>query len=707
MTTPARRPGRPARRRSNRRPSAGPAAAAFRYILRYQVDPCFAAEDRIAELVDLCRRSRIEEVMLFLFAEELSTGHPTDAEADAWIAMARRLRDALARVGVQLSLNPWCTVYHAARGRRLQPGQAFTRMVGETGAESPVAVCPLCPAWQDYIAAFFARLAREIEPVALWIEDDFRLHNHDEVLGFGGCFCDRHLARMGEKVGQPVTREQILSAMLAPGPPHPWRQAWLDLSRESILEPLRRVADAVRAASPSVRLGLMSSMPDVHSIEGRRWEQWADVLGRPLLLRPHLPPYTETPPLSTPPVIARQTIACIDGPVEIYPELENSPRCGPYSKSAAYSIWECFESAIFGARGITINHFDMMGNGTGLDPAFGPALAAARPRLDALAALGLSDRNAEGVRVLFSTEAAAHTHLAAPAQSLKALSAGSDVWASTLSILGIAHGFARDVEPGARQPVAVGGATLWAFSDEQIRAMLSGPVLLDALSAEILVARGFGPRIGIASASWAPLEQTGYGYEEILEDDPAVYGIARPRMTASRCATRLLGIEPTGGAQVRTNICGPDRAALFPGCVVHRSDLGGTIAVLAYPFDGRHQFFMGFFNVFRRRLLQRLVFELAPRARLACAGDPVVHLYRLSMGRETFLAAFNPTYDRAKRIDLRVESALARRRFRMLTPDGRFRPARVRVTPQGRTSLLSIPIDLAPLDGVFLLTEPG
>ena len=44
----------------------------FRYVLRDYIDPGFAEEKRIAELVRLCRSGRIEEVMLFYNPEELS-----------------------------------------------------------------------------------------------------------------------------------------------------------------------------------------------------------------------------------------------------------------------------------------------------------------------------------------------------------------------------------------------------------------------------------------------------------------------------------------------------------------------------------------------------------------------------------------------------------------------------------------------------------
>ena len=104
-----------------------------------------------------------------------------------------------------------------------------------------------------------------------------------------------------------------------------------------------------------------------------------------------------------PPTIARQAVAEFSPEeIEIYPELENSPRSGPYSKSMSFSRWECLNSVLFGSRGITINHYDMMGNGIALDRRFGTMLRDAKPRLDALGRTGMR-RVGElvGVDVLF------------------------------------------------------------------------------------------------------------------------------------------------------------------------------------------------------------------------------------------------------------------------------------------------------------------
>ena len=52
--------------------------------------------------------------------------------------------------------------------------------------------CNMDEAWQDYFVKLYARYAA-FRPNILWVEDDFRLHNHDPLL-WGGCFCPAHMA---------------------------------------------------------------------------------------------------------------------------------------------------------------------------------------------------------------------------------------------------------------------------------------------------------------------------------------------------------------------------------------------------------------------------------------------------------------------------------------------------------------------------------
>ena len=700
----------------------------YRYILRYTIDPSFQPEQRMEELAQFCTESGIAEVMLFFTGEELNLGHPTEQEYRPWLDVAVRVKERLAREGVEVSLNPWTTTHHATRGRYLKPGQDFTTMVGANGVVNALAACPLCPRWQEYLCETFAQWAAELRPIAIWIEDDWRLHNHGRELGYGGCFCRLHLERFAEMLGRDaVTLQEVMANLLAPGRPHPWRKQWLELCRATLLEPAVKLRAAVRAACPEVRIGLMTSNPDVHSIEGRDWPALQEAWGfePAFLVRPNLPPYTETYAVSTPPSVTRHTLANLRRPIDVYPELENGPRCGRFSKSAAFSVWECLHSVCYGSPGITINHYDMIGSGIALDPTFGQALRRVKDRLSAVVALGAEDARAEGPRVLFHPDVAQHRRCTAPTSApqtegsfdpavqiageadrprgMHQLQEHSELWSHVFYTLGVAHGFACEAA-GDQSPVAVSGQTLWAFDDTAVRRLLAGPLLLDADSAAILLERGFGEQIGVDSANWLGQEESAYAYECILSDDAAAYGLARPRMTAQRNAENILAMTPAAEASIRTDIRRADHHVVCPGLVVHHNRLGGRVAALAYPL-GTENFFMAFFNIFRMRLLHDLLFELAPDAPLAAAEPGPVHVYRAPTEAGLLLAVLNPTHDRIERPTLRLGPLpdTAEGQVAQLGADGGWAPAAIEQRQSGRQHHWSVKTPIDPLDALFLL----
>ena len=667
---------------------------AYRYILRYYIDPGFHEEERIVELVSLCRRGRIAEVMFFHNPEELFRGYPPEEENERWIALACKVKAALSQIGVEMSVNPWVTTVHLARGRRLPEGLNFRRMVGETGAEAPMTACPLSREWQTLLCGWFARIAGEVAPTAIWVEDDWRLHNHEPAMGWGGCFCDGHLRLFSSKIGRRnVAREELLREITVNGNLE-WRRVWLDLSRETLRLPAEELAEAVRKANPATRLGLMSSGPDTHSAEGRDWGALADALspGKPLLLRPHLPPYTEQNPLMTPQTVARQAAAELPPErTELYPELENSPRCGLFSKSHAYSAWECLLSPLYGSRGITVNPYDMMGNGLALDRAFPEKLAALRPRLDALAALKLTEHSMQGPDVLFSAEVAGSMKCAAPRMS--ELVNNSVIWGDVLTVAGIS---CRVVRQASDRPVCVCGQTLRAFSDGEISELLRGTLLLDGESAAILAERGFGPQCGIGSAEKRPQEEDGFAYEEIAEDDPSVYGLARPRLSASRCADYVYRFELGAGCAVLSTLYRYDRRALYPGMTRFRNDRGGTVIALPYPF-GRGQFFMGFFNPFRAALLRRVIGREMRTPFAAALRRPMFTYLSRCSAREYLLTLANPSCDTLTEAvwELKLPEI---KEFRFLRKDGKWAKCR----PERQDGCWKLSCNLPPLETLSL-----
>lgn len=671
----------------------------YRYILRYLIDPFFDPEARLKELVAFCQSARIEEVMLFVTAEELSAGHPTSEELDHYIELGRAARHQLSQEGIALSLNPWSTIYHSARGRRLRGSQSFRLMVGENGVMSQISPCPLDHSWQQYLSDSFARLAGEIKPTALWIEDDWRLRNHDAALGWGGCFCEDHLARFSSKVGQSVTREELLEAILQPGSPHPWRSLWLDLSGETLLQPLRRVSEAIRTASPGTRVALMSGSPDAHAAEGRDWRLFQEAVGyAPTFLgRPTMKPYTQMNALETQPGMTRLAFANYEGEIEIYPELENSPRCGIYSKSQAYSRWQILNAAVMGSAGITINHYDMLGNGISLDEDYGRGLEELKPILNALKELGLDDRQADGVRILFHPHISRVRQTESATKGMVALSQNSAAWGDTCFILGIAHHYSKEAGESPA-PTLVNQQTLRAFSDEEILRLLSGALILDAESVEILLERGFGELLGIGAQGRKTLAQAAYSYEQI-EAERFGGPLRRPRMTAQRCSTWLLPLEPQAGAEILTGIYGPDHRRLWTASTLFRNSRGGRIVCLTYPIQGASQFFMAFFNVYRKAFLQRLLFEMSPSAYLACVANHPLQAYRTS---GNFLAALNPTDDRVGHVDWLINrNDFVNGSWEHLERDGSWRETHPTREQCPLCDLLRFDIAVEPLHGSF------
>ena len=121
-------------------------------------------------------------------------------EAEPWLQMVERAKPKLAAAGVTTSLNPWVVLLHADRGRVFKPGQAFQPMTDARGRQASATACPLSPELHEHLRAHYRRLAR-VRPRMIWVDDDFRLHNHSP-LQWGGCFCELHMREYSRRAGR-------------------------------------------------------------------------------------------------------------------------------------------------------------------------------------------------------------------------------------------------------------------------------------------------------------------------------------------------------------------------------------------------------------------------------------------------------------------------------------------------------------------------
>ena len=508
----------------------------YLYSLRFAVDPGWTDEFSHALLPDYIRDARIDDVMVFANVEELNTGHTDVAERAAYRDLAERTGRIAASAGASMSINPWHTVMHGDYGKRLRDGQDFRLMVDPEGRESELAVCPRDDAWRDYLAELYGYYAAA-RPRFLWVEDDFRYHNHPP-LAWGGCFCAEHVAEFSRRAGRAVTREEFVAGLLAPGDPHEFRAIWLDTAREALEQAAAAIRDAVHAVSPETRLGLMTSVPAVHAAEGRRWAPLLEALSAPHApaVRIHLPAYSERRPaeyLTLFHTISDLHRALLPNEAEVYPELENFPY-SRFAKSLAFTRFQLLSAQVLALHGMTLDLFDLNGSGIVPEDGYQTPLAATKDYLERTEPAFRQQRR--GVVVLVSEDSSAALHTSA-GQSMAELYPREGFFGGLLGAYGIAFRYSTD-STVAGEVVAVSGQLFRTLGVDATRALFTANrVILDAEAVDTLVDLGLGDLVAAREVAWSGDEDGEVTYEEAA---PGTTLVGRP---VARASTLLLGAD--------------------------------------------------------------------------------------------------------------------------------------------------------------------
>lgn len=554
---------------------------AARYALRLQFGWHQDIERIINRWVPLCRTACVDEVILFFFAEEWNNGHDTLEEIDHWLRFCAPLVAALRAAGVGVSLNPWHSLLHVDRGRTLKGSQQhWQSMIDPEGHAAQAVVCPLDPDWRAYYRATLDRYARADFDV-IWIDDDIRLHNHGD-LSWGGCFCPLHLKAFSAVVGREVSREELVTNCTAPGPPHPWREMWMDLwdaQQTALIAEWRACVEA-----HGKRLGLMTSLPEEHAAEGRRWKNWWSALGGDgVLQRPHFWPYEEINGSQLPETIhiMDQNRSLQPPGIIAQPEIENVPYTA-WNKSLRQTALQMAVAQMFGASQLQLSLYDHMGNEPDDDPAREAMLTGWRPALDQLSEWFPPSLRTEGIGVPWTEDAGRCVHTAAGGAWQDLVCAGRG-WARWLGAAGLATAVRDDAAV-----TALGGSVVHAFSDAQIKAWLQRGVLLDGPAARILVERGFADQIGLSATDEISQCDRPYAVEVCVHPD------FNPRVDATISVNsefftpygqRLIQGKMSPGAFLITELRGPRYEPMGHGLVGFVNEWGGRVVIAPWSVD--------------------------------------------------------------------------------------------------------------------------
>lgn len=550
---------------------------AVRYTARMQFGPHEDSGEIRRQVLDVCRRGQVDEVMFFAFAEEQNDGHDTLDRLRAWMAAIRPWKIALEAAGVEVSLNPWHSLLHCDRHRALKPGQEWQTMVDWRGRAASAVVCPLDPTWRAYYAEAMRLFAAERFRV-IWVDDDIRYHNHDP-LDWGGCWCPLHIAEFNRRVGAEADRDEIVAAVIQPGPPHPWRAIWFDMWDELHCALLASWRDIVEAQG--ARLGLMSSGLETHAMEGRRWDRWWPALAQRFesTHRPHFWGYADGPAdalvygLS----LMQQNRMVQPETVECSPEIENFPY-GPWNKSFRQTAAQMTMAQVFASDRLAVSLYDFMGNLPEDEPERPAFLARVTPMLDWVGAQFRRDMPPLGVGIPWHPDMSrlARTDGAGDWRDLHVPTQGWERWLAPF-------GFAWSKTPHPRVN-AIAGRMACCFSEHDLREWLARGLLLDGPAAAVLVERGMGDLLGLANPRFIRQSDALYSMEETTD---ARFGL-RPGAQMSLNAEKpykekLLQGDWAGAAHIVSILRSPVQERVGHGCVLFENRLGGRVAVC--PWD--------------------------------------------------------------------------------------------------------------------------
>ena len=647
----------------------------FRYFLPWAPawgDQKFANQ-RLEELIAFTREADIDSVQFFVNTF-LHTYYalPVDVESQQpWIDWMRdTVAPRIRAEGLGFELNFQELLGATTSNTDLRSIYKWKQfMVDHYGNTSHGSPCPEDPVYRVEMAKMLRGWA-STKPDILWIDDDFRLHNHSTDGIY--CYCPLHLQKFAQLAGHEYSREEILAAVLQPGPPSAFRNQWLNFLGDCMAELAQWISDNIHSQSPGTRVALMTSGTSIHSLEGRDWKK---VLGnfagqfKPLI-RPTFGLYTGT---TAPPKSASAGLTAIISQVQVVeqslgpdncdfaPELENT-RYTTWAKSVAHSTHSLILGQLMGLPMVTAAVNDLDGSPISEEPTTVPLFRNARPRMEAIAALNLKSWPIHGLVALSDKDVARKTQLS-PKADYYDMAPGSHL-ESVMAQMGIPLNYltAASAAEGS-QVVMLEAGTIWNASDDELKKLLSQSAFLTSGAARIACERGFSEMLGVKINRH---RTQGIQSEEYLDNClPGVTKIRVPHRGADRDEVEILNPQVVV-ASYFCDMLGEKHI----GTALFKNSAGGRIAIYAQNSDMQ----AGLFGSHaRRRWLHGVLTWLSDSQFKALPIIPQHGISLLKQGPTEWLYSFcNLGTDGLTSFRLHWQNAAAIKSIKHLQKDGRW-----------------------------------
>ena len=493
----------------------------------------------------------------------------------------------------------------------------------------------VCPLDAGHVADFARKLCtglRIARPDPIFIEDDFTLSNHGGMNAMKGCFCPLHMKAYEAKVGRAYTPIEVATMFRKPTKENePLRQAWADMSRESLVSFAAAVRREIDKVAPETRVcqcqsGFVDIDGDSTEAVARAWAG----KNRPLSRLFGAGYWDENPPMNVAANVAHVFWSAQHLPADF--ELLHETDAYPHTRFYNSSLFLVSEFAGALMAGVHDSYYYCLQytDDPLSDTGYVARMREFAPRFAAARALRLGGRPV-GVRMVYTPKEAYMVR-----ETTRPASCGM-LTASTIFLTKL--GFPIVTREDA--PVAtLFGNTPNVLSDDEIRELLKGGLFLDGEAAEILTKRGFADLIG-ASAADDVDTRVQYATERILPPAGSTFR-GRGVFTRRIKSKPIIGwtpphsvfavLNPKPGAAVWSAYYDIDGKEVAPAVLFFENGLGGRVGVMAQSVDVKPPH-MSLYTPRKQELFHNLFAKLA-QDRIAVRAPKTPNTYVLASEKD-------------------------------------------------------------------------
>ena len=398
-------------------------------------------------------------------------------------------REKLDAAGAKHGVLVQATMGHVVQPREIPPFTPVRSFL--TGEDIYTTNCPLDPDFRQYMKAQMKTLAAS-NPSVIMIDDDVGLVYRGRMKG---CACPRHMAEFNRRAGTNMTREELYAHTQGKSEENKrYTDIFVQLQKDSIVGFVKAMREGIDEVNPSIQGVVSGIYPDTFcEFSGETSRIFAGA-NNPPTIRLNGGPYTKQSRFFTSYLYKAAALReNVKDTVKVFlAETDTCPH-NRYSTSAALMHGHFTGSILEGATGA--KHWITRLGQNVYEPASGMAyrkiLAKYSGFYDKLSEY-LKDFSPFGCRMPVSTQ---QDYGFVESEKGRFVSPWSTC---TLERLGLPLYFGN--KPGGA--VFLDDISVNRFSDAEIEEFFKGTVVLSAVAAQKLNARGFGNMTGVEVSEW-------------------------------------------------------------------------------------------------------------------------------------------------------------------------------------------------------------